>query len=284
MNVSGYLRMLEYTGLEPVNYYLHYATYVVEKSKVLSTDLRTSTESLNCLIGKKLSFYFSGEIRCVNCGRKTKKSFNQGSCYPCFIGLAKNDMCILRPSTCHFEDGTCREPDWGKSNCFKEHHLYLANTSGVKVGITKENPITNRWIDQGAVAAVALYRLSNRKDAGLIEAEISKYMADKTSWQKMLFSKPEEMDLLEISNTVDTKVKDSGLFNGLTILPDRKVITIRYPVESIPLKKVSYSVKDKLQIEDTLVGIKGQYLLFANGVINLRTYAGYHFEVSVMGE
>ena len=64
------------------------------------------------------------------------------------MNLASNDLCIMRPETCHHHLGTCREPEWGLQNCFKKHTLYLANTSGIKVGITKENPVTKRWVDR----------------------------------------------------------------------------------------------------------------------------------------
>jgi hypothetical protein len=33
-------------------------------------------------------------------------------------------------------------------------------------------------------------------------------------------------------------------------------------------------------IEGTLMGIKGQYLIFDTGVINIRKYAGYHLALS----
>ena len=39
---------------------------------------------LNTLIGKQIRLQAMGLINCVHCGRKTKKSFSQGYCYPCF--------------------------------------------------------------------------------------------------------------------------------------------------------------------------------------------------------
>ena len=136
---SGYLRMMSHTGLSPVQYTFNLSNYpnIIKKN---IGDIVQSSFKINELLGIKISLKFSGEIRCVDCGKLTKKSFNGGSCYKCFISLASNDLCILKPTLCHYENGTCREPDWGKSNCFKKHIVYLANSTGIKVGITKENP------------------------------------------------------------------------------------------------------------------------------------------------
>ena len=92
---------------------------------------------INDFIGKQIKLVFDGNINCHNCGRKTKKSFNQGYCYPCFKKLAQCDRCIMSPELCHFDAGTCREPEWGEANCNIDHIVYLANSSKVKVGITR---------------------------------------------------------------------------------------------------------------------------------------------------
>ena len=66
---------------------------------------------LNALLGERIRLACAGEINCIHCGRKTKKSFNQGYCYPCFKRLAQCDSCIVKPEKCHYHAGTCREPD-----------------------------------------------------------------------------------------------------------------------------------------------------------------------------
>ena len=44
---------------------------------------------LNPHIGSPISIRFLGEIHCLHCQRRTKKSYSQGYCYPCFkIGRA----------------------------------------------------------------------------------------------------------------------------------------------------------------------------------------------------
>lgn len=184
-------------------------------------------------------------------------------------------MCILRPDTCHFHLGTCREPDWGESHCFISHTVYLANSSAIKVGITKENPVSNRWVDQGAVQGIPLVEVTSRRDAGIIEKELSKVLSDRTTWQKMVAGDPEEVDLSERKKEFIRKIESLDLDLDYKISPQESPTTIRYPVQSYPLKIQSLAPDKNPVIEDVLTGIKGQYLLFESGVINIRAYGGY---------
>ena len=134
MELIGNLRKMTATLGDSVNYAL----------PIGDTEL-----PLNELLDQRLKLSFEGVINCVHCDRKTKKSFSQGYCFPCFRRLAACDSCIVSPEKCHFDAGTCREPDWAESHCFVDHVVYLANTSGVKVGITRSTQIPTRWIDQG---------------------------------------------------------------------------------------------------------------------------------------
>ncbi|MCK6379866.1 MAG: DUF2797 domain-containing protein [Leptospiraceae bacterium] len=265
----------------PVSYYLKYVNYeeVGEQSKnSFFSNLKFAENELllNQFIGKKIILKFTNEIRCIECGRQTPKSYNQGNCYLCFMRLAKNDLCIVKPETCHFHLGTCREPEWGKINCFKKHKVYLANTSGLKVGITKEEPITNRWIDQGAMFGIEFLEVASRMDAGIIEKEISKFISDKTSWQKMISTNSENLDLSEnkqkIYSTINKFLKN--IEHRILNTPE---IIINYPILKYPTKKISWKPQKLKPIEDTLVGIKGQYLLFENGVFNIRSNSGNQF-------
>lgn len=280
--MKGYLRMMEHGGISPVQYYFTVGVYKTDgKKKEEAVEIK-SDYTLNSLLGKKLRLSFTEEIRCIDCGRVTKKSFNQGSCYSCFMNLACNDMCIMKPETCHYHLGTCREPEWGKANCFKKHTVYLANTSGVKVGITKENPVTNRWVDQGAMYAIPVVEVESRKDAGLIENYLAKFIADKTAWQKMISSDSEEIDLFKKRDELLAKISIPDFVKDFKLSNAKELVKIKYPVLKYPEKKTSYKpVKDK-PIEDVLTGVKGQYLLFEKGVINLRSYGGYYVELEIL--
>ena len=48
-------------------------------------------------LGQTLKIEYLQQIECVHCGRDTRKSFNQGYCYPCFTRLAQCDRCIMAP-------------------------------------------------------------------------------------------------------------------------------------------------------------------------------------------
>ena len=282
--MKGFLRMMKHEGLLPVTYYFVMAEYdsVAKKTQKAEAKEKRSEFTLNSLLGKKLRLSFTEEIRCVDCGKVTKKSFAQGSCYTCFLNLASNDMCILKPETCHHHLGTCREPEWGLANCFKKHTLYLANTSGVKVGITKENPVSKRWVDQGAMYALPVIEFSSRRDSGIVESSLAKYVADKTSWQKMIGGDSAEIDLFLKKEELLAKINLKELVKDFTIIKNPTLTEIKYPIANYPSKKVSYKLDKAKPIEDTLVGIKGQYLLFEKGVINIRSYSGYYAELEII--
>lgn len=235
--------------------------------------------SVNSYLGKSLKLEFLSEINCVHCGKKTKTSFSQGYCYPCFLNLAQCDMCIMKPETCHFDKGTCREPEWAQTHCMIPHYVYLANSSGIKVGITRTNQIPTRWVDQGATWALPILEAKNRHHSGLLEVAISEFVPDKTAWQKMLKGEEIPVDLLQESHGLIDKVKE--LINKLDakILAREKVYQFKYPVLEYPKKVSSHSFDKKTVVEGTLQGIKGQYLIFDTGVINIRKFTGYKVKI-----
>ena len=131
------------------------------------------------LINHDVEIRFLGSIFCVQCGRKTKKSFQQGHCFPCMRKINECGNCQLFPERCLVEEGGCPSDDWAHRQCDISHVVYLSNTSNLKVGVTGEsNPIV-RWIDQGAMQAVKMFETKNRYQAGLLEAVIKKKIADK---------------------------------------------------------------------------------------------------------
>lgn len=229
---------------------------------------------MNPLIGKKISLHWSSEIYDVYDGELIKKSYGQGYSYKNFMKLAQCDTCIVKPELCHYAAGTCREPEWGEKFCFMPHYVYLSVTSGVKVGITRETQLPTRWIDQGAVMAIPLVKVADRKTSGLIEIEIAKEMSDKTNWRNMLKSQYETVDLELLREQIFDQFGD--LLDDMDADDvDDPITHIRYPVESVPEKISSYSFDKKETIEGTLTGIKGQYLILDHGVINMRKHSGY---------
>lgn len=243
--------------------------------------------ALNDLIGHSIRLEHKGDIHCIHCGRRTKKSFSQGYCYPCFTKLPQCDTCIMSPEKCHFHHGTCRDSQWGEKYCFTDHFVYLANSSGVKVGITRGTQLLTRWIDQGATQGLPIFRVQTRYQAGLIEDCIREHVADKTSWQKMLKGNAETADLAAIRDDLLIK-SESGLelleqefgLQALQRLYNETTTEIHFPVTRFPEKVKSFNLDKAPLVEGELQGIKGQYLILDTGVINIRKYTGYNIEFS----
>lgn len=237
-------------------------------------DLRGVHFDITSLVGKQLRVSYSGKIICGNCGKTTKKSYAEGHCYPCTMKLASCDMCILKPETCHFDKGTCREPEWGLENCFKPHVIYLANSSGLKVGITKKKNIPYRWIDQGATEALPIMEVENRFISGQIEVLFKKHINDKTDWRKMLKGEAVSIDLVDWKERLIGELREDLQYFEFNLL-DNPVVKIQYPVMQYPEKVSSFNLDKTPQIEGKLMGIKGQYLIFDTGVLNVRSHSGY---------
>lgn len=267
MLYEGNLRKLQVTLSDPVQYAL---------------PLGDSRVPMNALIGQELHIQYNGEIHCVNCGRKTSKSFNQGYCFPCMQNLAECDSCLVKPELCHYHEGTCREPVWGEEHCFQDHYVYLANTSGLKVGITRQSNVPTRWMDQGATQALPIYKVRDRLTSGLVEVILKQHVADKTAWQRMLKGIPDDIDLVHerdhLQQECQQQIADVVTNHGddaVQFLAHDQIIAINYPVITYPEKVKALNLDKSAEIAGTLLGIKGQYLIFDSGVLNIRKFSGY---------
>jgi hypothetical protein len=244
--------------------------------------LGDNTVEMNALLGQRIVLRYTGDIHCVACGRKTSKSFNQGYCFPCMRSRAECDSCIVKPEQCHFDAGTCREPEWGKAHCMRTHYVYLANSSGIKVGITRETQIPIRWLDQGAVQALPIFKVSSRFQSGLMEVLMKEHVADRTDWRALLKGNPEPADLGAKRDELFERCADgiAGLldrFGGEAIAPlaNEPVRDFEYPVQEFPAKISAHNFDKTPEVSGTLLGIKGQYLILDTGVLNIRKFSGY---------
>jgi hypothetical protein len=261
---NGYITGLMHRYETPVQYFL---------------SLDEELVSLNHWVGHTVTIAFEGNIRCVHCGRSIKKTFNNGSCYPCFTTRADNDLCIVKPHTCHWDQGTCRDEAFAKTYCMFPHTVYLSLSSGAKVGITRKGNERKRWVDQGAVQAVPIAETPNRKLAGELEFHLSQFIADKTDWRKMLKGQVGEVDLLYIQKKMVELVPES--FQPYLLEP-MDIQSIVFPYEQ-PLMKVSAFNLDKAPtVTGVLLGMKGSYLIFEQGVLNIRKYFGYKITISAI--
>ena len=271
MTVTGTIKKLKSELKNPIQYQLPLGKELIP---------------LNPFLGNTLTLEHTGNIHCIACGRATKKSFSQGYCYPCFMRLPECDMCILKPEQCHYHLGTCRDPSWGEAQCMQTHYVYLANTSGLKVGITRATQVPTRWIDQGATQALPIFKVSSRRKAGLVEVILKKYVADKTNWRAIIKGVNQSIDLAAERDRLfnEAEVELAGLIDehdGIEPLANEAVINLEFPVLQYAEKVTSHNFDKNSLVTGTLMGIKGQYLIFDSGVINLRKFGGYEISINV---
>lgn len=185
----------------------------------------------------------------------------------------------MKPETCHYHLGTCREPQWGLDNCFSPHVVYLANSSGVKVGITRKGNIPSRWIDQGAINALPILEVDTRLKSGELEMALKQYVNDKTNWRKMLKNEVSPVDLLATKNELLGNIQNTINTTGAQIL-NNEVLAINYPVVEYPSKITSLNFDKTPVITGVLKGIKAQYLILDSGVINIRKFGAYDIKLT----
>ncbi|MFI8009322.1 DUF2797 domain-containing protein [Acinetobacter sp. ABJ_C1_1] len=242
-------------------------------------------------LGQELEIEWTGNIYCTSCGTKTPKSYSQGHCFKCFKTKAECDLCIMKPETCHYHLGTCREDDFAHNVCFQPHIVYLANSSALKVGITRVSHMPSRWLDQGATQALPILKVGSRRLSGQLETMFGSLIADKTDWRKLLKGEAEPLNMVEQRDqlieefapkiqSIREEFSQNLEFNEtVELLENELPREFVYPVEQYPEKIKSLNLDKTPKIRGVLQGIKGQYLIFDIGVINIRKYTGYELIV-----
>ena len=253
--------------------------------------LDRSTIDLPFVLGQDIELEWSGQIYCISCGSKTPKSYSQGHCFKCFKTKASCDMCIMKPETCHYHLGTCREEQFAQEVCFQPHIVYLANSSALKVGITRLGQMPTRWLDQGATQALPIMKVGSRRLSGQLETMFAEQVADKTDWRKLLKGEAPSLDLTQLRDQLlddfaphIAQIRDefslSLDFNeNVEILETEQPREFIYPVAMYPEKIKSHNLDKTPKIRGKLQGIKGQYLMLDTGVINIRKYTGYQLTI-----
>ncbi len=236
---------------------------------------------MNHLIEKKIQLSFEGVINCKVCGRVTKKSFAQGFCYPCFKNAPQNSPCIIRPELCEAHLGKGRDVEWEQKHHLQPHIVYLAISSGLKVGVTRQDQIPTRWIDQGAWKAIRFAETPHRNFAGQIEVALKTQVSDKTNWQRML------KNILATDINILAKKQELKAFIPKDLQQfyssNDEITELQYPVTNYPQKIKSLSFDKTPTISGILRGIKGQYLILGGGqVFNIRKHTGYLANISVI--
>ncbi|MCH2234810.1 MAG: DUF2797 domain-containing protein [Crocinitomicaceae bacterium] len=233
---------------------------------------------MNALIGSKIKLKYEGVTQCMSCN-KYKKLFAQGICFDCFNTSAMASPCILRPELCEGHLGKGRDIEWEKANHVQPHVVYFAVASGLKVGVTRETQVPTRWIDQGASYAIKIAETPYRQLAGELEVALKGSFTDKTNWQRMLKNEIADYDLVEEKWELEGLLP-MDLVDYMS--EDDEITEINYPVLAFPDKVKSVNLDKVPEVEQQLLGIKGQYLIFDdNKVLNVRKFEGYHVEIDM---
>ena len=230
---------------------------------------------MNVLVGGGFGLRATGLMSCIICGRRVRKHYGQGFCFPCLQSAPEASECIVRPELCQAHLGGGRDPEWERAHHATDHVVYLSYTGDVKVGVTRSTQVPTRWVDQGAVAALVIARVPYRQLAGALEVAIKNVMADRTNWRAMLKEVTPANELLLRARDQAFEQVSGDLREHLVL--DASPHHLRYPVEAYPQKVASINLgKDPLVI-GRLAGIKGQYLLWEDGrVLNVRSHSGVH--------
>lgn len=263
MMITGILtKMLTENG-SPIQYYLNFNGEAV---------------AVNQLLGEKIRIRFN-HYQCVECGRN-KEIFAMGHCKNCYFTSPLTGQWIIRPELSTAQLGKAdRDLETETLIQLQPHIVYLANSGGIKVGVTRKSQVLTRWIDQGAEYAIQLAETENRYEAGLIEVALKQQMSDKTNYRKMLKENTPFQDLIAKKNEMlDFVPKELYRY----ILENTQVFHLEYPVHKYPSKINTVNLKKNPEFEGILTGIKGQYLMFDNDMVfNVRSHEGFVIDLEV---
>ncbi|WP_033957814.1 DUF2797 domain-containing protein [Psychroserpens jangbogonensis] len=256
MFYQGVLTKMKTEFAEPIQYYL-----------ILGIDFL----NMNQLLGKTITMQFV-KHQCLKCGLD-KPIYRQGYCKQDFFDIPQAGDWIMRPelSTAHLgkED---RDLDYEKRAQLQPHIVYLANSSNVKVGVTRKSQVPTRWIDQGAHEAIEIVEVPNRYLAGITEVALKDHVADKTNWRKMLKNDVEDESLVEWRERLKTYIPEEAQDYYIASNTETK---LDFPVLSYPEKPKSLNIEKEQSYTGKLVGVKGQYLIFDDDtVFNIRSNEG----------
>lgn len=263
MQYHGFLTKMQTEFTNPIQYYL-----VFENDFI----------NLNQVLGKKIKIQFAG-YHCLSCGLD-KKIFRQGFCYDCFYSTAAAGDWIMKPelSQAHL-DIEDRDLAYEKKVQLQPHIVYLANSSNVKVGVTRKSQIPTRWIDQGAHEAIEIVEVPNRYLAGITEIALKDHVSDKTNWRKMLTNNVLDLDLVAIRDSLKQFIPEEA---QEYYIPTNSETNINFPVLQYPTKLTTLNLEKTPKHEGVLKGIKGQYLLFENDVVfNVRSSEGIVVDIGI---
>lgn len=263
MQYQGVLRKMMTEIGDEVHYYL---------------DMKTDFLNMNQLIAKEVTLSFVS-YECLHCHLE-KKIYRQGYCQSCFFDIPQAADWIMRPelSKAHL-DIEDRDLAYEKKVQLQPHIVYLANSSNVKVGVTRKQQVPTRWIDQGAHEAIEIVEVPNRYLAGITEVALKEHVADKTNWRKMLKNDIEDESLITWRNKLKQFIPEEAM---PYFIESNTETLINFPVTQYPTKPKSLNLIKTPTYTGTLVGVKGQYLIFEDEtVFNVRSNEGLVVKIEI---
>lgn len=258
MQYEGVLQKMQTEMGDPIQYYLVFPTSFIH---------------VNQLLEKKLHIRFI-KFQCLRCG-EDRPIYRQGFCRNCFFETPKAGDWIMRPelSTAHL-DKEDRDLEFEKKMQLQPHIVYLANSSSIKVGVTRKAQIPTRWIDQGAHEAIEIVEVPNRYLAGITEVALKDHVADKTNWRKMLTNDIKDEDLVAWRNKLKPFIPTEAVEY---FIDTNQETQLHFPVIRYPSKVKSLNLDKTPEYTGVLAGVKGQYLIFEDNIVfNIRGSEGYY--------
>ncbi len=263
MQFEGVLRKMQTELGNPIQYYLVFENDFLNVNQVLDKEL-------------EINFI---KYECLNC-HLDKTIYRQGFCRNCFFEIPSAGDWIMRPelSTAHL-DQEDRDLEYEKKVQLQPHIVYLANSSNIKVGVTRKSQVPTRWIDQGAHEAIEIVEVPNRYLAGITEVALKDHIGDKTNWRKMLTNNVDDEDLVAYRNKLRQYIPEEA---APYFIESNKESHMEFPVLRYPEKVKSLNLTKTPHFKGILKGIKGQYLIFEdNTVFNVRGSEGYYISLGI---
>lgn len=263
MQYQGVLKKMMTENSEEIQYYL---------------DMKTDFLNMNQLLNKEVTLKFV-TYECLNCHLE-KEIYRQGFCKSCFFDIPQAADWIMKPelSKAHLGEED-RDLAYEKRVQLQPHIVYLANSSNVKVGVTRKQQIPTRWIDQGAHEAIEIVEVPNRYLAGITEVALKEYVADKTNWRKMLKNDIENVSLIEWRDKLREFIPIEA---AAYFIENNSETNLNFPVKKYPEKPKSLNLIKTPNYTGKLVGIKGQYLIFDDEtVFNIRSNEGLVVSIGI---
>ena len=264
MQYQGVLKKMATEHLETIQYYL---------------DMKSDFLNMNQLLNKNIEISFV-TYECLNCHLE-REIYRQGFCKKCFFETPNAGDWIMRPelSKAHL-DIEDRDLTYEKSVQLQPHIVYLANSSNVKVGVTRKQQVPTRWIDQGAHEAIEIVEVPNRYLAGITEVALKEHVADKTNWRKMLKNDIVDESLVTWREKLKEFIPEEA---KQYFMQDKEETELNFPVHKYPEKPKSLNIVKQQSYSGKLVGVKGQYLIFEDQtVFNVRANEGLVVKIEIV--